>query len=258
MDGRAACLLGADGGWHRRSPGPALAAAIGWADLYKRVRAVPRRRRWARATREQFRAMPLDRVLGDGNRRDGDDGNGCSAAERRAIAEFLTGKTPPPRSTTPAPRHVHPRRRSRRATAGMERLGAEHVEHPVSEHRRPHRRRRAEAEGEVGVRVPRRPAVVLAEHHRGRAHLHRELGRQGLLAERRYRLRPLVLRHRRRRALGHQHRPDQDRHRSALRGVLRRSAGQRLRPGRHDRRADLENARGRLPGGADQRVAHAL
>ncbi len=132
--------------------------------------------------------------------------NGRSASERRAIAEFLTGKTfATALSTTPAPRAMcTPRNAPFTPGDGpsLERLGAEHVEHPLPERGRPDRGRRAEAEGQVGVRVPGRPAVVLADHDRRRPHLRRQLGRQGVLTQRLHRVHPLVLRRRRGRAVG--------------------------------------------------------
>jgi hypothetical protein len=96
--------------------------------------------------------------------------NGRSAPERRAIAEFVTGKTfaTAPLHHAVAARHVHAGQRAVLAgqRAGLERLGWEHLEHALPEHRRPQRRRRAQAETEVGLRLPRRSAVLLPHHDR--------------------------------------------------------------------------------------------
>ena len=85
----------------------APAAAPDGADLYKRSCASCHDTGVGRApTREQFRAMLPDRVL-SAMETGGmvTMANGRSAAERRAIAEFLTGKTfATALSTTPAPR----------------------------------------------------------------------------------------------------------------------------------------------------------
>src|SRR5690348_10068281 len=83
------------------------AAAPDGADLYKRTCAQCHDNGVGRApNREQFRAMLPDRVLSAM-----ESGsmvtmaNGRSVAERRAIAEFLTGKTfATALSTTPSPR----------------------------------------------------------------------------------------------------------------------------------------------------------
>ena len=91
---------------HRRRAGPGRPAPDG-AELYKRACAQCHDAGVGRApNREQFRAMLPDRVLSAM-----ETGsmvtmaNGRSAAERRAIAEFLTGKTfATALSTTPSPR----------------------------------------------------------------------------------------------------------------------------------------------------------
>ena len=131
----------------------------------------------ARPTATQFRAMSPDRVLAAM-----ETGsmvtmaNGRTAAERRAIAEFLTGKTfATALSTTPAPRAMcTPAQRSAfdpGPDPAWNGWGNDTVEQPLPERRqgRARRGRRAEAEAEVGVRVSRRPAVVLAGHRRRRA-----------------------------------------------------------------------------------------
>src|SRR6187549_1719856 len=86
---------------------PAPARAPDGAELYKRACAQCHDAGVGRApTREQFRAMLPDRVL-SAMETGGmvTMANGRSAAERRAIAEFLTGKTfATALSTTPAPR----------------------------------------------------------------------------------------------------------------------------------------------------------
>ena len=172
------------------------------AELYKRSCAQCHETGVGRApSREQFRAMSPDRVLTAM-----ETGsmvtmaNNRSAAERRAIAEFLTGQTfanalstaPAPRAMCAGPRQAFdpgPR-------PGVERLGQRHVEQPVPDGRqgRAGRRRRAQAEAEMGVRLSWRSAVLLAGHRRRRTPVRRQLGRQGLLAERGDRLHPLVLR----------------------------------------------------------------
>ena len=85
-----------------------------------------------------------------------------------------------------------------------------------------HRRRCPAAETEMGVRLPRRSAVERAADARRRARVRRQRGRHGVLAQRRDRLRPLVLRCRRPRARGRSASAGSTLAADALRGVLRR------------------------------------
>ena len=145
-DGRAglALLLALTAAGTAAAQAPAPAAAPDGADLYKRACAQCHDAGVGRApNREQFRAMLPDRVLSAM-----ETGsmvtmaNGRSAAERRAIAEFLTGKTfATALSTTPvAARHVHAGATppfspgNGPAWSGW---GHDTVEHPLPEHRRP-------------------------------------------------------------------------------------------------------------------------
>ena len=187
------------GGRGRRgpgAPGPGRRRA-----LQALLRPVPRNRRRPRA---QPRAIPRHvtrpRADGDGIRLDGDHGQqpiGRRAARHRRVpdrpdvcqrAQHRPGPARDVRRPAPGVRS--------RPRPGVERLGQRHLEQPVPDGRqgRAGRGRRAEAEAEVGVRLSWRSAVLLAGHRRRRAPVRRQLGRQGLLAERGDRLHPLVLR----------------------------------------------------------------
>ena len=191
--------------------------------------------------------------------------NNRTAVERRAIAEFLTGQTfANALSTAPAAardvRRPAPGVRSR-SRPGVERLGQRHLEQPVPDGRqgRTGRGRRPEAEAEMGVRLSGRSAVLLAGHRRRRALVRRQLGRQGLFAERGHRLHPLVLRRGQRRALGRQHRPRADRRQA--RAYWRSSATARRsrpRPGCRHGRGGVEGEGRRLPHRAHQQLADVL
>ena len=187
---------------------------------------------------------------------------GRTADERRAIAEFLTGKSlSNPVVLAPAPAAMCPAataciRFERRAA--LDRLGTEHQQHtfPGCGSGRPDCRGHSEAETQMGLRLPRRSPVLLAGQHRWRTHLRRQLGRHGVLAQRRDRMHSLVLRHRTAAC---------DRRSSVVRvdmpggardvAVLRRCGCQRLRTGRGDRQAAVEDRRGRLSRRAHQRLA---
>ena len=140
-----------------------------------------------------------------------------TATERRALAEFLTGKRfGTALTTSPSPAAMcRARNRSFDPAAGPRWTAwGEHEQHTVPGCRRgpPHRRRRAAAEAQMGIRVPWRSAVVQPGDARGRPPLRRQLGRQGLLARCVHRMRALVLRCRRGRALGHLDRESGSRH----------------------------------------------
>ena len=184
----AALLLALTDRRHRRRAGARTGAAPDGAELYKRACAQCHDAGVGRApNREQFLSMLPDRVLSAM-----ETGSmvtmatGRSAVERRAIAEFLTGKTfATALSTTPAPRAMCTPRNAPFApgtgpawsgwgqntsnTRYQSAAGLTAADVP-------------QAQGEMGVRVSGRPAVVLADHHRRRPHLRRQLGRQGLFA----------------------------------------------------------------------------
>ena len=113
--------------------------------------------------------------------------NNRTAAERRAIAEFLTGKslskplvTTPPRSAmcTASPGGFNPASGPRWTAGDRTRTTR------ASRTRRPPASPPATcpAEAEMGVRVSRRSAVLRAGHDRRRTRVRRQLGRQGLFA----------------------------------------------------------------------------
>ena len=129
--------------------------------------------------------------------------------------------------------------------AALERLGREHAEHPISgwPDGRPRRRRRAEAQAEVGIRLPWRAERRRTAVDRRWPRVRRNAERHGLRAERRHRMRPLDVQRRRRGP-----RRDHDRAarvRESLRGIRRRSRRERLRARRDHRNADLEEPRRR-------------
>ena len=82
--------------------------------------------------------------------------------------------------------------------------------------------------------------------------------RNGLFTRRRLGLHSLVLQRRPRRALGRQHRPHPNRFRRALCRILRRRRRLRLCRGREHRQTDLEDQGGEFPGGTHHRVADFL
>ena len=139
-------------------------------------------------------------------------------AERRAIAQFVTGKSLSKKDCR------HDARAAVRmcAAAGnfanplagtdVERLGGQHVQHPLSGRLggRIHGGGCAASESEMGVWLSRRSRRQRAADHRRRPRLRRQPGRQGLFAQRRDGLHPLVRASDRRRARRGHDRPDRD------------------------------------------------
>ena len=140
-----------------------------------------------------------------------------SAAERRAIAQFVTGKSLSKKDVdmTPAPQSMC-------APAGdftnpltgptLERLGRQHLQHALSGRRsgRTLGSGCAPSQSEMGVRLSRRSRRQRAADHRRRPRVRRQPGRQGLFAQRRHGLHPLVRASGRRRARSGHDRPDRD------------------------------------------------
>ena len=113
-----------------------------------------------------------------------------SVAEKKAVAEYLSGK--PLGAGQRAERRALHREagaaRQPRGEAAVERLGRRLGELALSAEAGPDRRRRAEPQAEMGVRIPRRHAGVRQPGDRRRPRLRRQRQRHRLRARRRHRL----------------------------------------------------------------------
>ena len=151
-----------------------------------------------------------------------------TASERRAVAEFVTGKPFSQAFSTIAETRSDVRLVLRRVQstirAALEELGCQRLEYAVADglDGRVHRCRCRPAESEVGVRIPRRPDGVRPTDGGRRPRVRRQPGRQGLRAQRGDGLRPLVLRGGRSSPGGRGDRSNRHVFRCARRGVLRR------------------------------------
>ena len=137
--------------------------------------------------------------------------------ERRAIAEFVTGKSfAQALSTTPSPQAMcratggdfaNPLAGPRWNGWGVNTANTRYQDGPDG---RIHRGRCASSEAQMGLRFSRRAQRRRAAHGCRRPRVRRHAERHRLCAQRRDRLRPLVFSGRRRRARGRQHRPHRD------------------------------------------------
>ncbi len=133
-------------------------------------------------------------------------GSTLSDAERRAVAEFLAGRA--------RRRHARAPRAARRAAPTspavtdprrgrqLERLGQRHRQHALRAQRRPHRRRPAAAEAEVGLRLRGRARRARAADACRRATVRRQRERRSARARSEDRLHALDLQGAGRRAHG--------------------------------------------------------
>ena len=164
-------------------------------------------------------------------------GSRLGGAERRAIAEFISGKTIAGEvggaSTRPLRQRISGCVRSQRRAMGR-------VEHDLLEHPLPAGgpgeitgRGRAAPDAEMGVRLPRRDRPRGRSRRRGRTRVRRQPERHRLRARREDRLHPLDVQRRRRRPHGAVRRSgDRGRYASSTSAT----AAQRLRARRADRR----------------------
>ena len=192
-------------------------------------------------------------------------GLALSGEERRAIAEYLTG-----RKLRGAVVHQHDRELRASAAAGrswresvVERLGPGDRQHALPARRAgaAHRRTGSAAASQVGVRVSRCDVGVGAADDRRRAPVRRQSERHRVCARCRERLRRVDVRGAGRRARVDLDRPSRDSGSDApasVRGVLLRSEGVRLRGRRGDRPAAVEQEGRRASAGAADRFAGAL
>ncbi len=232
------------------------------ANCTAQLRPVPRRRPEPRAgPRGPSQHEPGARAGRDGERQHGHDGHrphGRRAPRDRGIPDrqgfrhrVQHGAVTSSHVPGPAGR-VHARDRS-----DVERMGPGHEQRALPSPGRARGGRRAEAEAQMGLRLSRRPPVVLRAADRdGRAPVRRELGRQGLFARRGQGLHPLGVRCGHRRAVRDQPRAGQDARRPHVGRVLRRRRRQRVRGERIHGRAVVAHPCGRLPRGARDRFAH--
>ena len=177
-----------------------------------------------------------------------------TGVERRAIAEFVTGKSfAQALSTTPSPQAMCRAteggfRRSAGGTA-LERVGREHGEHALSgwSDGRIHRGRGASSAAQMGLRLSGRAQLRLAAHGCRRPRLRRDPERHRLFAQRVDRLRALVFSGRVGGARGHQPRPYRHWLRTTLRRVHWRPRRQYVCRRCRNRGATVDNESGRFP-----------
>ena len=145
--------------------------------------------------------------------------------------------------------------RSRRSAA-LERVGRERGQHALSAGRpgAAEPRGRTAAGAQVGLRFSRGNACLVAAGGRGRPAVRRQPERPRLCARRPRRVHALDLH----RPFGRAHRDQRGAVRGRVRGVLRRRGRDGVRGRRRERRARVDPARRRSPGGADHGRADLL
>ena len=186
-------------------------------------------------------------------RQDGVQGATLTTAERVAVAQFVTGTRDRGLGAPHEP--VHGRDADHRSDAGpaLDGVGQRRHQHALRPAGRADRAGPAAPQVEVGVRLRRRDVGARPAGAGRRKALRRQRQRRTARARSEDRLHLLDVQGRVRRPQRAQRVAVSQRQRHALRRVLRRSEGQRLRGGRGDGPAGVEAQGGRAPERGDHR-----